>query len=161
MITFPVWRRVYPRAKFIVVLREALPVALSLSRREKDALSRPESTLFSDASRFYSARCQDPLEALALWEEYHRMYLDSASVLDGSPVLHLRYETLLERPHETVEQIASFLGLGDRRARVAAAARIVDPSQGRRSGTKDDPSLIELIQRIDASEMVRKVANLR
>jgi hypothetical protein len=126
-ITLPVWSRIYPEAKYIFIARDGIAAALSLSRRQREALANPLMTLFADElARFYSVRCQYVAEALALWEEYHQMLFECENELKELPYLELRFEALVGEPTETLMRIIEFIGVDPDIDRIGQIVREIE-----------------------------------
>jgi len=111
-LTLPLWRRLFPRAKVIHVVRHGAAVAASLQARENRLRDETLKTFPAKGSwRVTSTLCIDPAYGLDLWA----WYLDAASAaLSDVPkglALELRREDLLSEPTATLERLAIFLGL--------------------------------------------------
>ena len=114
---FPIWRAASETPVCVHVLRNPLEVASSL--RERNGL---------------------PLHVgLALWEAYNIRALAGAA---GLPRLFMRFESLLQRPAETVGAAhAALRTLGDYPLRMPAEAeltRFLDPRMHRRRHSEDE-----------------------
>ncbi len=117
--TLPVWRRVFPRARVIHIMRHGVDVAASLSRRHAAALraatgeSVPSAlTVVADEvlGVLSSRRGWTLAEALTMWEQYlEKARLETADL--GADALELRFEDLLAEPEKVVANIAEFCGL--------------------------------------------------
>jgi hypothetical protein len=85
-LTLPLWRSVLPADPVaVLVFRDPMEVARSLQRRDGFPLTL----------------------GLALWHRYVRQSLVSVA---GLPVLVVDYAQALDRPRQTVDDLASFLG---------------------------------------------------
>ena len=110
-LTLPLWRRLFPSARVIHVVRHGAAVAASLRARE-DRLRRETLERFPErgAWRLTSALCLDPVRGLNLWGQY----LDAAAAaLAGVPEslrVVVRYEDLLTMPEAVLARLAAFLG---------------------------------------------------
>lgn len=117
--TLPVWRRIFPGARVVHVLRHGVDVAASLARRHGAALRAatgeavpPALTVIRDHGLgiLSSRRGWTLGEALTMWEQYaEKARLECAAL--GDRALELRYEELVERPAEIVATLARFCGV--------------------------------------------------
>jgi hypothetical protein len=117
--TLPVWKRIFPNARVIHVLRHGVDVAGSLARRHGAALlaATGESpaaalTVIRDHALgiLSSRRGWNLAEALTMWEQYvEKARLELAEM--GDRGLEIRFEDLLQRPDVLVPTIAQFCGV--------------------------------------------------
>ena len=147
VFTFPLWARVFPGAKLLVIRRNGVDAAHSLASREaarwrdrpagddylrirplmgrwQDALKSTESF---ENSRF-STRCLALADAFALWEEYVAEAEALLARHDG-PTLALRYEDLVAEPESQLALAAPFCGLPAEPEAIRTAARGIDRSR--------------------------------
>ena len=104
-ITFPIWKEVYPNAKYIIVYRNGIDVASSLKYREQK-----RQNLINKI--YYSNRCLDINQAFNLWEEYNGFIRQNMSNIDESNIYELKYEELLANPSSQLQNILNgFLSL--------------------------------------------------
>lgn len=148
-LTLPVWARVFPEAKVLVVHRHGVDVAESLRVRASRMLT--ESTergadwwSIRPLAATNSARCLELQGGLELWHEYVTL---GAQALDSSGLRHMtiRFEDLMEDPSSGLRKIASFAGAGinDRRLdRIAGTLRTE-----RAFGYRAKPSLVDFAHR--------------
>lgn len=114
-ITLPFWRRALQRnLAFVVLVRSALDVAVSLHRRDGLRLTH----------------------GVALWERYNRHILAN---LAGAPAIVTRYDDLVDDPARWCEEVVEFLS--SRRISCALAPeaelrRFVEPSMRHQSTTR-------------------------
>ena len=114
--TLPVWRRLFPGARTIHILRHGVDVAASLSRRHRkaclsatgEAVPSPLAVFADDALGVLSTRRGWTLEeAFAMWEQYvEKARLESADSNERS--LEIRFEELLMEPDRVIPAIARF-----------------------------------------------------
>lgn len=117
--TLPVWKRIFPRARVIHVLRHGMDVAASLVLRHRAALRAagsgpvpPALIVIRDHGLgvLSSRRGWNLGEALTMWEQYvEKASLDSAEM--GEQALEVRFEDLLQRPQDLIPSIAQFCGV--------------------------------------------------
>jgi Sulfotransferase family len=117
--TLPVWRRIFPDARIIHVLRHGVDVAASLARRHGAALAKatgesvaPALTVIKDQGLgvLSSRRGWNLGEALTMWEQYvEKSQLESAEL--GDRALEIRFEDLLLAPEKLIPTIAQFCGV--------------------------------------------------
>jgi hypothetical protein len=117
--TLPVWRRVFPNARVIHIMRHGVDVAASLARRHSEALRAATGeavpsalTVIEDHALgiLSSRRGWTLAEALTMWEQY----VDKARLEMSDPgltALEVRFEDLLSSPEPTVKAIAEFCSL--------------------------------------------------
>lgn len=118
--TLPVWRRLFPQARVIHIVRHGVDVAASLARRHAAALraasgsSGPSAlTVIEDHALgvLSSRRGWTLSEALTMWEQYvEKARLECAE--SGQTALEIRFEDLLDDPLPVVSRVAEFCNLG-------------------------------------------------
>ena len=102
-ITFPLWRKIYPNAKFIYLYRNGIDVAASLYEREINRRGAINS-------KPYSLRCLSFDRAFELWEEYNYFFFEYRHLIANENIITFSYEELLKEPNKTISQINNFLG---------------------------------------------------
>ncbi len=125
-ITWPVWREVHPGSRVVLMRRNGLDVARSLTARAErvraGAGPRLTAVLGVGAPRsgFRSSwAASDINQALELWSAYCDLE-DEVAVSEPGAV-RLRYEELLAAPGPSVARLADSLGLHPTRRQLAAA----------------------------------------
>jgi hypothetical protein len=117
--TLPVWRRIFPRARVIHVLRHGVDVAASLSRRHAAALRAatgesipPALTVIRDHGLgvLSSRRGWNLAESFAMWEQYVEKARRETAEMGGRS-LEVRFEDLLGRPEALLAALARFCGV--------------------------------------------------
>lgn len=160
--TVGAWKRMFPAAKMLHIYRHPLDVAGSLKRREEKRLARFELSMRTryreavlEAKQLYchSFRLLDPMEGVGLWQQYVNAALTGCAPFE-SETLHCRYETLLEKPEETLGKIVDFLELNASPDGVARAVENVNPS--RAFAHRKDPELSMLMAEVSQLPLVRK-----
>lgn len=130
--TLPLWLKIFPDAKLLVINRHGVDVAKSLATRadkvskilesEVDTTRRWKWRLPLSTNSF--ARCRDVDQGMALW----RLYTDTAERYAQElkeRALVLRYETFLDDPVAQLEKVTGFVGLDvDKNALCKATGRI-------------------------------------
>ena len=171
--TLPIWARVFPGAKLVLVERNGVDASQSLYLREaaarRAALSdgnrlrmRPLARSLRDAWRLnekmepfvFSTRCQSWEDAFELWEEYAsagRVLLESYP----GPVFRVSFEGLLEDPQATLGELAEFCEL---RVPENTLRRASERIQRQRAGAfLRDPLLVEHFERVKESTWMREL----
>ena len=136
-ITWPVWREVHPGSQVVLMRRNGLDVARSLTARAERvrASAGPRLTALlgvgAPRSGFRSAwAASDANRALELWSEYCDLEDRVAQVEPGA--VRLRYEELLASPGPSVARLADSLGLcPTERQLEKATGRVGLPREGR------------------------------
>jgi len=119
------WKRIFPRLKAVVIIRNGVDVALSLHRRARHAFGRPYADPFIHPWKLRlanliqhrpqyvlgSLRCLDLRESYRLWEEYMERMQDVAQSFTAEEVLVFRYEDLLLDPEPLLRRVLDFCGI--------------------------------------------------
>jgi hypothetical protein len=109
-LRIPLLARVFPRARFVEIVRDGRAVALSLSR--VDWWMNDVVWWYGGTPARWAAEGRDPWEICARnWVEELREIGRGLQTVSPEQVLRIRYETFVERPHETLERVRDFLGL--------------------------------------------------
>ena len=118
LYTLNVWKRVYPKARFIGIVRHGIDVAKSLSVRagqvrekryeklQKVFTRRPIPQLHRKVEMIDSPLINDMDYGIKLWDNYNRILFDQ---LSNTHIF--RYETLLNDPFTTMDSIGKALNL--------------------------------------------------
>ncbi len=156
--TLPLWLKLFPGAKLLVIHRHGADVAASLAVRaaritkaiaeDADGLGRwrwrlplPNQSL---------ARCLDPEEGIKLWTSYCAA-VDRHAAAMGENALIMRYEDFLDDPRPSLERALAFVGLQPGEARIAQALARLKPQ--RAYSYRNDAQLTALAERHRASLM--------
>ena len=149
--TLPVWKRIFPRARVIHVLRHGVDVAASLARRHGTALCAatgesvpPALTVLRDHGLgvLSSRRGWNLAEALTMWEQYvEKARLEASEMGEGA--LEVRFEDLLQRPDELIATLARFCGVPVPEKPGVVLERI---DASRAFAYRRDPELVELAE---------------
>lgn len=103
-ITFPIWNKIMPEAKYLFIVRNGIDVASSLYVREK---AIPVNVGKKNAS----VRCYTMQGAFSLWEEYHAIHKMNHAHVNPAKVMTVRYEDFLENSATVLKDICEFAGL--------------------------------------------------
>jgi hypothetical protein len=103
-VLWPLWKGVFPQARFIFLYRNGVDVAASLRMREPSQIDL--------VNRLYpSLRCMELSRAFKVWEEYNELYYDLKKQNPNIEILEVCYENLLKNPSENLLNIVHFLNL--------------------------------------------------
>jgi hypothetical protein len=105
-ITFPMWLQIFPRAKFVHIVRNGIDVAISLHRRY---LVRRKWWHRFFTYHDYNAEIADFQYCFRLWEEYLTYFDNKRHLIPESQYLELRYEDLLASPGVQFARLIEFL----------------------------------------------------
>ncbi len=147
VFTFPLWSRVFPGAKLVVIQRNGVDAAQSLATREaarwkgdreddaylriRPLMGRWQDVLKSTESfenYLFSTRCLALEDAFDLWQEYVTEAEALLARYEG-PKLAVRYEALIAEPEAQLERITRFCGLSATPEAIREAARGIDRSR--------------------------------
>lgn len=113
----------FPAARFVSLVRDGRPVALSLSRVDWWADSHVWWAGYTP--REWANDGGDPLALCARnWVEEVRAIREGLALLPREQSFRLRYEDLIEDPIPVMEEVAAFLGLGPSEAWRASLASL-------------------------------------
>lgn len=103
-ITFPIWSKIFPDAKFIYLYRNGIDVAASLYYREINRRGVIHS-------KPYSLRCLNLDRAFELWEEYNTFFFENMNYIPPDNLIIISYEEFLKEPQKIVGRINNFIKL--------------------------------------------------
>ena len=122
-LTFPIWLRVFPRARCLHVVRSGIDVADSLRRRSQ----KQRRNLLKRLIRIdYSPETLGLAYGFHLWEVYVSFILGNRHLVGKDRYLQIRYEDLLAQPVETLRQVVDFAGYPADQARLRIVCQRVD-----------------------------------
>jgi hypothetical protein len=123
MVLLPIWSKLFPNAKWIVIQRNGADVANSLLQRELQGEHRylQSFPLSAGYEEFISFRCRSHDRAYSVWQEYQELYQEYAPLI-ATQVHEVFYEKLCEEPHKELERLAAFAGLDSNLAVIATLA---------------------------------------
>jgi hypothetical protein len=161
IFTLPLWRRLFPEAKFVYIVRNGVDVAKSLRARETRELERRISEFdskkpYGDHSKLLragfkgSARCLTLDGSFSLWEEYVAE-AERAMAQAANARLIVRYESFLADPAGQLPELARFCGIesGEQAVQKAIARVRVDPA--RANAFSSDPTVAAFHEHVRAS----------
>ena len=120
--TLPVWQRIFPELKVIFIYRHGIDVAESFYQRHIYALSEiyPEKDVPAlvveedEIGLSHARRGWTREEALTLWEEYMEKGMEYYH-LNRDRFCLVQYESLMQRPQETIAPVLEFCGLDEKK----------------------------------------------
>jgi len=105
-LTFPVWLRVFPEARFVHVIRNGIDVAISLNCRTKvQQRSWWQRRMLED----YRPETLSFAQCFRLWELYLSFFLEQQVLIPPAQLCEMRYEALLSEPEVQVRRLVDFL----------------------------------------------------
>jgi len=147
-VTWPLWHRLMPNAKFILVRRHGVDVAASLWRRARKQLDEEGERFAGDShlSRFASVRCLELFRAFNLWVETEEVFEILCEQTPDAEMLELVYEDFLADPESGLYDVVEHLDLEVDEETIRQLAERVDPS--RALAHRDDPRLEGLAEQV-------------
>ena len=147
-VLWPLWYKVFPKAKFIFIHRNGVDVAQSLSLREhKKGITK--------ISNYYSSmRCIKLERAFKLWEEYNEMFYELREYNREIEVLEICYEKLLENPKEELMKIAKYLDISVDDEKITQISNSVNKTRSY-SFLKDE-ELLKFYQKVKDTSIMKK-----
>jgi len=103
-LTFPIWNKVFPNAKVVIVYRNGVDSADSLVVRENNQN-------FDITIPAYSSRNRSIEGAFELWEQYNMFFLKYKGIIKQENLIEIKYEDFLLNSKENIIKLISFLGL--------------------------------------------------
>jgi hypothetical protein len=150
----PQLHRIFPEARFVVLIRDGRAVADSLAR--VDWWESSFVWWYGGTPAAWRAEGRDPWEMCARnWMEEIEAIEEGLQAVPDEQVMRLRYEDLVEDSTHTFERVAAFVGLPDESAWRAslAAVPIRDQNDGWRA--RLDPMVVETITAHQRPELER------
>lgn len=118
--TLPLWKKLFPGARIIHIIRHGVDVAASLRKRHQDLVhhvftrqgkAAPSSTeYFRTGIVRHSGACGTLDHGLKLWDEYETECQKHLTFY-GNNGYSLRYETLLQSPETEISGLCQFVGI--------------------------------------------------
>lgn len=171
--TLPLWSRIFPGARLLLVERNGVDAAQSLHVREREARRRAAGDLHLRMSPLprrllqapalndrlepyftFSPRLSSWEGAFGLWEEYVAEGRAQLDAHDG-PSFRLRYEDLLREPLEQLAGLASFCGLEPSREELEGACQELATDRG--FAFTADADLLARYQSVKGSRWMREL----
>lgn len=163
-VTLDVWRRVFPQAKIVHIVRHGVDVAHSLARRQAEgqelgyrnfARHRRLFGWMGKRGWFGDAPRVAHLDgAFSLWEAYLEHLQPGLEDLDAEHWFELRYEALLADPATQLRRLAAFCGLPTDDAAVDSA--VAGVRADRAFSYRRQPHLVEFWQGVRASPWMQR-----
>lgn len=125
-ITFPVWIRIFPRARCVHTIRNGIDVAISTHRRSRKQQRKLRNRLFPID---YSPITLDFGYCFRLWETYVSFVLDRKRLIPSDQYFELRYEDLLAEPQGQLRRLLDFLDYSVKDDVLLAACERIDQSR--------------------------------
>lgn len=122
-LTFPIWTRIFPNARWVHMVRNGVDVAISIHRRSQKQQRKLRNRLLPYD---YSPATLDFGYCFRLWEHYLSFALAHQELIPPQQYMELRYEELLAEPEASLQRITAFAGFPVAAEALAAAARRVD-----------------------------------
>jgi hypothetical protein len=105
-LTFPIWLLVFPKTRFLHIIRNGIDVAISIHRRSEKQHQKLWKRIFP---LDYSPATLDFQYCFQLWERYTSFVLDNKGIIPPGQYLELRFEELLAKPEEKLREISDFM----------------------------------------------------
>lgn len=123
-LTFPVWLRIFPQARFVHVLRNGVDVAISIHRRSCKIQQQWWKWWWYQIKGYGSATLDFAYD-LDLWEQYVSFALQEKQRIAPGRYYELHYEALLKDPYTELARLLSFLQIECNESQVMAVAQQV------------------------------------
>jgi hypothetical protein len=104
-LTFPVWLEIFPRARWVHIVRNGVDVAISTHRRSLRQQRKPWNRLLR---LDYVPATLDFDYCFHLWETYLGFVLEHKHLIPADRYLEMRYEDLLAEPEANLERLVEF-----------------------------------------------------
>ncbi len=145
-ITFPLYDKIFPDARYIFLFRNGVDVAKSLVAREMTRKGNLKNDI-------YSVRCTSYEGAFNLWEEYNSFFFKHYD--ESIPMLSISYERLLSDPHTEINNIFKFIGLTTGKENIENICRKINHS--RKYSFIDDPQLLDFYEKVRTTPLMKKL----
>ncbi len=152
-LTFPIWARIFPQARWVHVVRNGIDVAISTHRRSKKQQRKLRNRFFRID---YCPITLDFGYCFRLWETYVSFVLDHKYLIPPDQYYEMRYEDLLAEPQVQLRRLLAFLDYRvEDEVLLAACERInrsrLDNSAYAAEYSHEIPSLVvsSLMQQLD------------
>lgn len=150
----PLLHQIFPRARFVFLIRDGRAVADSLSR--VDWWENSYVWWYGDTPASWRAEGRDPWEICARnWVEEVNAIEAGLQTVPSDQVIRLRYEDLVTDAASAFERVADFAGLPDDATwrRSLATLPISDQNEGWK--TRLEPAVVEKVTAIQRPELER------
>ena len=110
--TFPIWKKIFPQARMLMITRHGVDVAKSLMVRAESETQRWRATKTPPPHRLItgSPRCLSIENAFTLWEQYQSA-IQTVRQNHPNETLLIQYETLVKEPAHCLAQVHAFCDL--------------------------------------------------
>ena len=129
-VTWPVWKKLFPKMRLLFVCRNGVDVAESLRKRSQADtqafLTMPHATAIQ-RSQFLSLRCLDLRRAFSLWETYNEIFLNLVEKYGPVNFCQIKFEDFIASPQQTLQSISAFAGLRVSSEAVASLCGSIKP----------------------------------
>jgi hypothetical protein len=122
-LTFPIWLRIFPEARWVHILRNGVDVAISIHRRSQKQVRKLRNRLFPID---FSPATLDFGYSFHLWEAYLSFLLDHKDLIPAGCYLEIRYEDLLAEPELHLRRLLEFAGFPVTDQALTAASQRID-----------------------------------
>lgn len=134
--TLPLWLKIFPDAKLLVIHRHGVDVANSLATRANKISTTLDRAVTAQSrwqwrlplSNNSFCRCRDTDQGIALWKRYTETADRYAAQL-GPRALVLRYEAFLDNPVTHMEQVLDFVEVSASRYTIGQAVGRLNASR--------------------------------
>jgi hypothetical protein len=151
-ITFPIWARVFPNARWLHVIRNGIDVAISTHRRSL----RQERKLRNRVLPFdYNPRTLDFTYSFCLWETYVSFVLQHKDLIPPDRYMEIRYEDLLAEPRRELQRVADIIEFPVEEELLASACLRID--KGRLSNSALAANYRDLIPDLANSPLMQQL----
>jgi len=140
----PFWSRIFPRVRFLHVVRDGRDMAFSTNQNQ---VLRHSGSLLQVGEEALSL----PSRAMLLWSRLNLMAAQFGESHLGDRYFRVRFEDLCREPHAIIRQMYDFLGLKGDVDRVAGEE--VRPPTSLGCWRREPPELISELERIGADAL--------
>lgn len=153
-ITFPIWLRIFPHARFVHVIRNDVDVAISMHRRTT-RVKRQWWRWWWYLLLGYGTSTLDFGHCFHPWEKYVTFVVEHRQMIPDDQYLALRYEELPASPQEQLQQVTSFLGYPVKDSLLHGACEQID--KNRLDNTRYADMYQDEISALDSSDLLRQL----
>jgi hypothetical protein len=125
-LTFPIWLRLFPNARFLHVVRNGIDVAISTHRRSQKQKRKVYKRLLPID---YSPNTLSFEYCFELWERHVAFVENHRYLIMPDRFLEIRYEDLLSDPFENLNRILTFIDHPINEALRLETCSQIDPSR--------------------------------
>jgi len=125
-LTFPIWLRIFPNARWVYIMRNGIDVAISLHRRAERQQQAWSHRLFGPD---FVAAALDFDYCFRLWEQHMAFMHEHQGLIRPDRYLQMRYEDLLADPEPNLRRLLAFAGQEVSDDTVRAACRRINRSR--------------------------------